>query len=95
MDESITPIDWDLVRNEQSEDTNWERYLGKKDDPISYIRIRFPNGRLVMKEFPCSSQFLVSSKSKVIKREVVTPFRNCPFLDTSIVKKNRIYKGSL
>ena len=63
VDDSLPNIDWDAVRNETYEKTDWETHLGNKDDPISKIRMRFPNGRLVLKEFPCSSQFLVSSKS--------------------------------
>ena len=40
--------------------SNWEIYLGSKEDPISSIMIRFPDGNRVTKEIPCSSQFLVS-----------------------------------
>ena len=32
--------------------------LGSKEDPLSSIMIRFPNGNRVTKEIPCSSQFL-------------------------------------
>ena len=41
--------------------SNWEIYLGSKEDPNSSIMIRFPDGNRVTKEIPCSSQFLVSS----------------------------------
>ena len=44
----------------EKDDSNWEIYLGSKEDPISSIMIRFPDGNRVTKEIPCSSQFLVS-----------------------------------
>jgi len=37
---------------------SWEEYLGDKEDPLSSIMIRFPDGNRVTKEIPCSSQFL-------------------------------------
>ena len=40
--------------------SNWEDYLGSKEDPNSSIMIRFPDGNRVTKEMPCSSQFMVS-----------------------------------
>ena len=44
--------------------SNWEQYLGPKEDPHSSIMIRFPDGNRVTKEIPCSSQFLVRFFSK-------------------------------
>ena len=49
------------VESEKCEDpgsSNVEIYLGSKEDPLSSIMIRFPNGNRVTKEIPCSSQFL-------------------------------------
>ena len=38
--------------------SNWEIHLGSKEDPLSSIMIRFPDGNRVTKEIRCSSQFL-------------------------------------
>ena len=51
------------VESEKCEDagsSNGEIYLGSKEDPLSSIMIRFPDGNRVTKEIPCSSLFLVS-----------------------------------
>ena len=48
---------------DNSDNNDWEKYLGNKDDPTSSIMIRFPNGNRITKEIPCSSQFLVSNIS--------------------------------
>merc|ERR1711971_1418731 len=61
-------------------DSNWEIYLGSKEDPISSIMIRFPDGNRVTKEIPCSSQFLAiveyvrSGGFGLDKHEIVTNF---------------------
>jgi len=70
--------------------TSWEEYLGDKEDPLSSIMIRFPDGNRVTKEIPCSSQFLaivefVKSKGYTLdQHEIVTnyPRRILTDLDT-------------
>lgn len=60
--------------------SNWEIYLGSKEDPNSSIMIRFPDGNRVTKEIPCSSQFLAiveyvkSEGFDLDKHEIVTNF---------------------
>ena len=55
---------------DNSDNNDWEKYLGNKDDPTSSIMIRFPNGNRITKEIPCSSQFLVSNIS-VMKNYII------------------------
>merc|ERR1712228_485180 len=77
-------------------DSNWEIYLGSKEDPISSIMIRFPNGNRITKEIPCSSQFLaivkfvVSEGFSLDSHEIVTNFprRILTDLDTSKTLKD-------
>jgi len=65
---------------ESSNSSNWEKYLGNKEDPHSSIMIRFPTGNRVTKEIPCSSQFLAiveyvkSEGFSLDKHEIVTNF---------------------
>jgi len=60
--------------------SSWEIYLGSKEDPLSSIMIRFPDGNRVTKEIPCSSQFLAiveyvrSGGFDLDKHEIVTNF---------------------
>jgi len=60
--------------------SSWEIYLGSKEDPLSSIMIRFPDGNRVTKEIPCSSQFLAiveyvkSEGFDLDKHEIVTNF---------------------
>jgi len=69
---------------------SWEEYLGDKEDPLSSIMIRFPDGHKVTKEIPCSSQFLaivefVKSEGFTLdQHEIVTnyPRRILTDLDT-------------
>jgi len=70
------------VESEKSDtaSSNWEIYLGSKEDPLSSIMIRFPDGNRVTKEIPCSSQFLAiveyvkSEGFDLDKHEIVTNF---------------------
>jgi len=75
--ETNTKVESEKGDNDSS---NWEIYLGSKEDPISSIMIRFPDGNRVTKEIPCSSQFLAiveyvkSEGFGLDKHEIVTNF---------------------
>ena len=68
------------VMSEDPGPWNGEIYLGSKEDPLSSIMIRFPNGNRVTKEIPCSSQFLAivefvkSEGYDMDKHKIVTNF---------------------
>uniref|UniRef100_A0A0K2V1H0 UBX domain protein 7 [Anolis carolinensis] n=2 Tax=Lepeophtheirus salmonis TaxID=72036 RepID=A0A0K2V1H0_LEPSM len=58
----------------------WEEYLGKSDDPISSIMIRFPDGARESKDFPSTSKliaiilYIVSKGFPSETHEIVTNF---------------------
>ena len=70
---------------DNSDNNDWEKYLGNKDDPTSSIMIRFPNGNRITKEIPCSSQFLVSNIS-VMKNYINIIYTNFLFFFSGYYK---------
>jgi hypothetical protein len=59
MDKGEPLIAADGLSTNTTNGSSWEDYLGNKDDAKASIMIRFPDGKRVTKNIPCSSQFLV------------------------------------